>query len=49
MPDLLLPWISELWETAMTDEFISYSRKDQGFVRRLFDALKAQSRGSWVD
>jgi len=30
----------------MTDVFISYSRKDTDFVRRLFDALKAQGRGA---
>jgi WD40 repeat protein len=33
----------------MSDVFISYSRKDQDFVRRLFDALAAQGRESWVD
>src|SRR5262245_51645370 len=34
---------------TMTDVFISYSRKDTGFVRRLHDALAAQSRAAWVD
>jgi WD40 repeat protein len=29
--------------------FISYSRKDKGFVRRLADALAAQQREAWVD
>src|SRR5262249_8434341 len=33
----------------MTSVFISYSRKDQPFVRRLFDALKAAGRDAWVD
>jgi WD40 repeat protein len=33
----------------MADVFISYSRKDSDFVRRLFDALAAQKRDMWVD
>ncbi len=33
----------------MTDVFISYSRKDKDFVRRLHDALKAANRDIWVD
>jgi WD40 repeat protein len=33
----------------MASVFISYSRKDQDFVRRLFDALKAAGRDAWVD
>jgi WD40 repeat protein len=33
----------------MTDIFISYSRKDKDFVRRLHDALAAHNRDSWVD
>ena len=33
----------------MSDVFISYSRKDQAFVKKLFDALANQSRESWVD
>src|SRR5690349_18207947 len=33
----------------MPDVFISYSRKDTEFVRRVFDALEAQKRQSWVD
>lgn len=33
----------------MTDVFISYSRKDQDFVRRLFSTLAAHRRGVWVD
>ncbi len=33
----------------MTDVFISYSRKDTDFVRRLFDDLKARGREAWVD
>src|SRR6266700_2990763 len=33
-----------------TDEvFISYSRKDTDFVRRLDDALKTRGREAWVD
>ncbi|MGE5262757.1 MAG: TIR domain-containing protein [Acidobacteriota bacterium] len=31
------------------DIFISYSRKDKGFVQRLHDALKGQGRKIWVD
>ena len=33
----------------MTTAFISYSRKDADFVRRLHDALGAQDRQAWVD
>ena len=33
----------------MSDVFISYSRKDQAFVKKLFDALADQSREAWVD
>jgi hypothetical protein len=33
----------------MLDIFISYSRKDKAFVRRLADALEAQGRETWVD
>jgi WD40 repeat protein len=33
----------------MTDVFISYSRKDTEFVRRLFDDLKTREREAWVD
>ena len=33
----------------MADLFISYSRKDQPFVRRLSDALVARGRETWVD
>src|SRR5262245_47701578 len=29
--------------------FISYSRKDTDFARRLFDALEASGRDSWID
>jgi len=32
-----------------TDVFISYSRKDQDFVRQLFVALEAENRVAWVD
>jgi hypothetical protein len=31
------------------DLFISYSRRDQDFVRRLYEALAANGRQSWVD
>lgn len=33
----------------MTDAFISYSRKDKVFVRRLHEALKSQNRDVWAD
>jgi len=33
----------------MASVFISYSRKDQDFVRKLYDALKAAGRDAWVD
>src|SRR5258708_4807300 len=33
----------------MTDVFISYSRKDKAFVRRMFDALTQTGRDAWVD
>ena len=33
----------------MTDVFISYSRRDKIYVRRLFDALESQGHDSWVD
>ena len=33
----------------MNDVFISYSRKDQAFVKKLFDALTDQKRETWVD
>lgn len=33
----------------MTDVFISYSRKDKDFVRRLHDALQERGRNAWVD
>jgi WD40 repeat protein len=33
----------------MPDLFLSYSRRDKEFVRKLFDALKAQERDVWVD
>jgi hypothetical protein len=33
----------------MAQVFISYSRKDKDFVRRLGDALAAQKREAWVD
>ena len=33
----------------MADVFISYSRRDQAFVRRLHDALVAAGRETWVD
>lgn len=33
----------------MSDVFISYSRRDQGFVRRLHGRLAADARDAWVD
>jgi WD40 repeat protein len=33
----------------MADVFISYSRKDKDFVRRLDEALKSRGREAWVD
>lgn len=33
----------------MADVFISYSRKDTAFVRRLSDALEQRQREAWVD
>ncbi len=33
----------------MADVFISYSRKDRGFVRQLHDALAKLNRDTWVD
>lgn len=33
----------------MTDVFISYSRKDKAFVRRLFAALEQHGQDAWVD
>src|SRR5690242_10795389 len=33
----------------MNDIFISYARKDQGFVRELYEMLKTAKRDPWVD
>jgi len=33
----------------MADVFISYSRKDKDFVRRLDESLKSRGREAWVD
>src|SRR5215203_7089041 len=33
----------------MADVFISYAREDQGFVRKLQDALEAHNRNTWID
>ena len=33
----------------MSEVFISYSRKDKGFVRRLGDELAARHREAWID
>ena len=33
----------------MSQLFISYSRKDINFVRKLFGALQAEKREAWVD
>jgi WD40 repeat protein len=35
--------------TPMTQVFISYSRKDQAFVRRLHNALENMQRDTWID
>jgi WD40 repeat protein len=32
-----------------SDVFISYSRRDSAFVRRLYDGLKENGRSAWVD
>ena len=34
---------------SMADVFISYSRKDKVFARRLFDQLKQENFTSWID
>lgn len=34
---------------AQVDVFISYSRRDVAFTRRLFDRLEGQGRTTWVD
>jgi hypothetical protein len=41
--------IPESGSDFMAYVFISYSRKDKGFVRRLDDALKSREREAWVD
>ena len=33
----------------MSDVFISYSRRDIGFVRHLFDQLTARDREAWAN
>ena len=33
----------------MSDLFVSYSRKDGAFVRRLHDALGRAEKDAWVD
>src|SRR4051794_13258497 len=33
----------------MADIFISYSRKDKDFVRRIEEALKHHNRETWID
>jgi WD40 repeat protein len=33
----------------MTDVFISYSRKDKEFVRKIFDRLESTAKDAWVD
>ncbi|MCM8921742.1 MAG: toll/interleukin-1 receptor domain-containing protein, partial [Candidatus Thiodiazotropha sp.] len=33
----------------MSDAFISYSRKDQAFVKKLYDALALKKQEIWVD
>jgi tetratricopeptide (TPR) repeat protein len=46
--DIETPADSEMMQ-RMADVFISYSRKDKGFVRRLDEALKSRDRKAWVD
>jgi hypothetical protein len=36
-------------EEQLASVFISYSRKDKSFVRRLVEALKKRERETWVD
>ena len=36
-------------EQSRFDVFISYSRDDDAFVRRLYDALNEKERRAWVD
>src|SRR5512140_2881700 len=33
----------------MSDVFLSYSRKDTDFVRRIFELLGARKREAWID
>jgi WD40 repeat protein len=33
----------------MSDVFLSYSRKDTGFVREIFESLSAHKREAWID
>ena len=35
--------------TKSSDVFISYSRQDSNFIRKLFDGLQAHGFESWVD
>ena len=43
------PVPSTLESPKQAGPFISYSRKDAAFVRRLDDALRARGRDPWVD
>jgi hypothetical protein len=40
---------ADSYEERRTDVFISYSRKDRDFVRRLDEALAKRDREAWVD
>jgi len=42
-------WLGQEILTVMARVFISYSRKDKDFVRKLGDALAAQQHEAWVD
>src|SRR3954452_12748549 len=39
----------DLGEQAMADLFVSYSRKDKEFVRRLVDGLTGRDKDVWID
>jgi len=46
---VLLEKITFLREVAMTDVFISYSRKDRAFAEKLHKALAQADRNAWID
>lgn len=52
MAGLVVPGIKNAFVVvpfSMAEVFISYSRKDKEFVRRLDEALKRRGREAWVD